>query len=936
MAVNNIYIGSLTTPSFFFTNEQLINVNTNMSVDAIGNELTIDTLEFKVYYDDSDSALRDLVYATPIWYYSDSNLVGKFYFNSVERVGSNYYVVNAVSVIGLMEYEKHYGGYYQNQNLKDAVNEILVSNGLNRYVPYTYSSAESGTAPIMLGDSYSTKGTFTSNSRMSVRIKFKVTKAVYFSPTGHYELWFAFADSVGRIYVTVQKTVNSDTDDNIRITCGFGPSGAYEDISFDAKYGDVIDLFMQPSTGKITYQITGTGGSSETTQYISAVSSTYTLPMCFVGGSISEYSYGTGVSDVCVDYVLYKFQLLNESGTTPYIDIIPVIDYFDGELYFKDDAGGGTYLATGYTDSGVIMTDYNVPGTITEDMLNSEIAKIADNIQWPTGIDTLTFTGWVAAGTKREVLHQILFALNLNLYKSADGNLIIGKLPDVIDGEIDEDEIYSDGSVENIKRPKKIELSEHFYAPSSDSVVVFNNTSTIVQEPYYTIEFNQSPIYGTPVGDGISVLVWNANAAIVSGTGTITATPYEHSQRIITETIDTRPDGDTVSISNAMLVTVLNSANVMNKLKAYYANDASKIKNAIILGSQKLGRKYSFSTPFFDEVNAFLLSANINTSSVTKANCEFLAGYTPVDAGNVYNNYVVLTGSGTWEVPAGVTEFYLVLIGGGTGGDSGYAGENGGTNYNWASTSPAAGGNYGNNGAGGKVYEAQVTSPSASYLYSCGTGGIGGSSSTSHTVNNPGNAGGNTTFGSFSSADGEVKANGYMNLITGDVYAATMPKWNDESGKGGSGGYVVISGTPGSQPPSSVVVRYPGESVYNFMTGETSYPGALGTNRSDGGYVTVISGSGGGAALNDNGEDGSSHPEYYTGGYGAYGTYYPPKATLYNPKYYGYGGMGGVGGGGGGSSGYDEDGYGSPGIGGVGGRSGIGGEGGDGCVLIYY
>ena len=82
--------------------------------------------------------------------------------------------------------------------------------------------------------------------------------------------------------------------------------------------------------------------------------------------------------------------------------------------------------------------------------------------------------------------------------------------------------------------------------------------------------------------------------------------------------------------------------------------------------------------------------------------------------------------------------------------------------------------------------------------------------------------------------------------------------------------------------------------------------------------------------------------ELFVGGDGANATYVPPKATDYNPKYYGYGGMGGAGGGGGGNGGAYEDTWSSSEklfitySGGVGGYGGRGGDGGDGCVLVYY
>ena len=110
------------------------------------------------------------------------------------------------------------------------------------------------------------------------------------------------------------------------------------------------------------------------------------------------------------------------------------------------------------------------------------------------------------------------------------------------------------------------------------------------------------------------------------------------------------------------------------------------------------------------------------------------------------------------------------------------------------------------------------------------------------------------------------------------------------------------------------------------------------------GWLQASGGGGGGAGYGQPGFDGSAATyaggvyRSGNGGKGGDATETPPKATDYNPTYYGYGGLGGGGGGGGGAGGwvlYDTAAY-SVGTGGAGGYGGRGGDGGDGCVLIYY
>lgn len=101
------------------------------------------------------------------------------------------------------------------------------------------------------------------------------------------------------------------------------------------------------------------------------------------------------------------------------------------------------------------------------------------------------------------------------------------------------------------------------------------------------------------------------------------------------------------------------------------------------------------------------------------------------------SSYTVLTGAGTYTVPAGVTKLQVIMISGGGGG--------GGNVVVVPSYNGGGGG-----GGGGRVLEANVsTTGGASIAYSCGAGGAGGG------VNVDGSNGGNTTFGALTCLGGE-------------------------------------------------------------------------------------------------------------------------------------------------------------------------------------
>ena len=930
-AQHYIYIGDIDTPTLFFDPTNLVSVNSNTGIDPIGNELTIDTLEFEVYWED-DGTLAGLTYATPIWCYRGSAFVGKFYFKTIERYGTNHWKVSAVSVIGLLEYEPHYGGMYNALSAKTAISDAFLGNGLDVSDYQRYSSVRSTTTvtSVPLAQNCVGASAAVSGTGSTIVINFSVYSATYNSEQ---PIWKTVADEYGTaedVYVagvTVKKTSSSSGDNGITVSiyCAYGNSLSPSPVhTFTASYGDNIIVYILQRDG---YGYVLVNGTMTALYEFTSLTENLIMPLYSSVGLL--YANGTiTYQTTTLDYEL-KALVIGEYMTSGVgLEVYFLKNTGSGDIYFYNRISEYSHIVSGYTtvgDSYPAETD-----------ALAELYDIVENIQWPENINSLTVSGLVQAGTKREVLHQLLFALNLNLFKSSDGNIIINQLPAEVDKEIDEDETYNKGSTEEVSSVRYIELTEHSYTASGETQTVFDNSGATVGNEDYTILFDTT-IYGNPTaGTGITIKHFNANAAVVSGKGAITAQTLLHSQRVIKQAVSSRPDGGTASITGATMVTFLNSSSVMNKLLAYYNNGCYKTKNSILTNAM-CGRRYQFPSPFgggSSITRGYLIGANSVGSAVTKTNCTFLSNFTPVSIGNDYNNFVILTGSGTFSLPSGATKLHVVMIGGGNGGASGYAGANGGSNSNFSSSSPASGGNFGSNGASGKVYEVEISSPSSSYSYACGTGGSGGAKCTSTSQNNAGSAGTASTFGTYSSASGSSKR--YTNILNGDLLAGSMPMWDDQRGKGGNGGAKTISND------HKTVTQTQAKDAYNFMTGITHFGGASPLGASLNGVYQWVGGSGGGAALT---QDGSRGGDYATiggqqvisanGGKGADATYVPPKATDYNPKYFGYGGMGGCGGGGGGSAGYDgqEQTSFTPGTGGYGGK---GGDGGDGCIIVYY
>lgn len=69
--------------------------------------------------------LDRLPYATPIWYYVDDVLMGKFYSKRVVRSGKSWFDVQAVSAIGVLDGQTHNGGLYSGVSFPDVAADII-------------------------------------------------------------------------------------------------------------------------------------------------------------------------------------------------------------------------------------------------------------------------------------------------------------------------------------------------------------------------------------------------------------------------------------------------------------------------------------------------------------------------------------------------------------------------------------------------------------------------------------------------------------------------------------------------------------------------------------------------------------------------------------------------------------------------------------------
>ena len=202
------------------------------------------------------------------------------------------------------------------------------------------------------------------------------------------------------------------------------------------------------------------------------------------------------------------------------------------------------------------------------------------------------------------------------------------------------------------------------------------------------------------------------------------------------------------------------------------------------------------------------------------------------DGSFLFENRVVVSESGTFHVPAGVTKLRIILVGGGQGGTSGSPGFVSGSG-NWPGQGISSGeGEPGKDGHGGKVWSGVVSvNPDTDYAVVIGKGGVVGTE------------GGHTTFGLYySSENGTLYDFGYTDVSSGDAYARTgvaAPKpGTGDGGKGGKGGEAGAgywkSYTYHPNPAKPEVEN----TGYDFIVVKEPGPGQPGVNGADG--VCVI------------------------------------------------------------------------------------------------
>lgn len=580
-----------------------------------------------------------------------------------------------------------------------------------------------------------------------------------------------------------------------------------------------------------------------------------------------------------------------------------------------------------------------------------------------TNLQDVQIYGWLPIASRRDNLAQVLFAVGAWIRDDLDGVLHIERLWDGYTANITQAQIYQGPSMSYGAKVTQVVVTEHQYVQGGEEVTLFEGRSQqgdiiTFSEPAYNLR-----------ASGFSILESNANyAKITAGNGTLIGSAYIHNTRQISADVSQAAEPNVVTVSDATLVSLVNSSDVAQRLAQYYACLAT-FDGDILPGQQLDGNVVGIYDPFDRQmVQACLKSLDIKISGTLKATVSALVGFKPpqVDDSQTLDERIVLTGSGTYQIPAGTTLIRYVLISGAQGGHCGQKGGDVGTSPSVSWSDPTWGDQYrgcgladggvggegGAPGAGARILEGTLDiSDIASIPYSCGLGGLGAA----YDPDDPdGAAGSDTELGAATTAGAQAPEDGYTDPITGEKYGGI----GDQGIPGGKGAGKAAEVT--TVDDETVQLFDPAESVTdedgNTWSGgltetEADAPDrvAMEMRENDGARIWYSRGLGAGAAAGANGS--GPGPEasvsvrsssiVATAASGLDGA--TPALTPKKPAQYGKGGRGGYGGGGASSGGLavgstDSSDYTvsiTAGTGGIGGNGGPGGPGGDGCIILY-
>lgn len=538
------------------------------------------------------------------------------------------------------------------------------------------------------------------------------------------------------------------------------------------------------------------------------------------------------------------------------------------------------YQISSISTLGLLEQRQYMGGIFTGQTVAEVVADICGNIPFviKSNLRKIKLYGWIPICSGRDALAQVLFAISANLSTDYNGVLHIETLWSGISSVIPADRIYADSGNDQQDSPvTSVTVLEHQYIPGTERKDLYSGTTLQGQR----IPFDE-PCHDLQA-DGFQIIESGANYAVVSGgSGVLTGIPYVHTTTEVTRAVTVAPVANDERIDDATLVSLVNSSSVAERMAEYYKHRRTILAD-VILDLEVPGQVVQIRHPWDNEmVNMMIDTSSVNVDSILKGSITGLADFTPAQRDDLeyYDERVVLTGTGQWVPPEGVSEVTVVAIGKGAHGHPGEDGTAGENTSLWVTTIDAEkggswssqagkvgkGGAPGEGGDGGKIYR-QILQ-------------IAGEDPIAYDT-----SGDEAVFGNISSASGASSETGYTDPVTGEIYAKKGEPGiaGADGGKGGAAGQNVAD------------IGSDGNPVEGYVGGQGAP--AYHSEFEDGGEVMQWrrrgGGGGGGAAHGSNGKAANS----VNGGRGASAVDDEQESIPI-----GQGGHGGHGGGGGGGT----------------------------------
>lgn len=674
--------------------------------------------------------------------------------------------------------------------------------------------------------------------------------------------------------------------------------------------------------------------------------------------------------------------VLSESGTIRNFKKNDKVEYFRsgsrvGVYYLQSvtRVGPKLYTLSALSAVGLLIVRPHRGGIYTGQTVAEVVAEICGDI--PVLIETvyrgIKLYGWLPIASARDSLVQVLFAVGAWLHTDENGTLRVQKLWDGTASIIGPGSVHAANiQVKYLDPVSAVAVTEHQYIAGTEDVTLFEGTA----QQGDVIEFDE-PAH-TLTAEGFTILESGANYAVLSaGTGKLTGKSYVHNRRVVTRTVTEGAAENVEEITDATLVSLVNSSAVAQRMAAYYAC-REQLTVDVNPAAEHAGHVVSLWNEWDKQQTlACIASRETKISGLLKSRTSALVGFLPPqpETSEYYDERVLLTGSGEWTVAEGITEIRAVLIG---GGESGEDGKPGGSSIITSRTmepytNPASasfqgsaagvGGTGGKGGFGGKVLDQTIDVSALKKIgYTCGKS-IANGAAASETV-----------FGNLSSADGAASLLGFVDPVTQEVFA----KKGEDGEDGAKGGSGTANGLSTSKAVGGVGVTAKSDSVsakgkgYSVNTSTVRFEYLCNATVSNQGAAGGGAGGKGGGGL-DGSRGGNARqrsspigncgqgsnpalPQFYANVYHATGGRGGNGGTGKNAEAYGSGGGGGGGGGGAGATGTASinanasvtsvDGNtwtptfarlsNTEGAWANGGSAGTGGSGKPGCIILYY